>query len=197
MSNKKYRLLKEIQHPIFNVPIGSIIKVKNGLGVWGSADWFKIDMWHLKNKPDWFEEVVEPESPVFVWTDEAVKAYVGTLLGETVQDMNYFKEQWAKKQSKQPFTQAGQEVVEPERIEVTSMYDLNNVYQPQCVRTSFETSAPIPEDKFPAIKQAIEAALNGEVLYSIEDVRKALHGEWGTGNAVGSVVNRLKNYKKQ
>jgi hypothetical protein len=33
-------------------------------------------------------------------------------------------------------------------------------------------------------------------MYSLEDVRKALHGEWGTGNAVENVLNRLRNYKK-
>lgn len=64
-----------------------------------------------------------------------------------------------------------QEIKEPVRIEVTRIYDLNNVYQPQCVRTGFETSAPIPGDKFPAIKQAIEKVLNEEGKTTMGDLR--------------------------
>lgn len=47
-----------------------------------------------------------------------------------------------------------------DKIKVLEMFDLNNVYQPQCVRTGFVTSAPIPEDKFEAIKKAIEFVIN-------------------------------------
>lgn len=33
-------------------------------------------------------------------------------------------------------------------------------------------------------------------LYSLNDIQKALHGEWGTQNAVDNVLNRIKNSKK-
>lgn len=51
---------------------------------------------------------------------------------------------------------------EQKRIEVTQMWDLNNVYQEEFVRTGFQTSQPIPEDKFPVIKKAIESVLNND-----------------------------------
>jgi len=117
MSNKKYRLLKDLP----GLKSGSELRWSNNTGGYmyydmaynqrqrnyedDMRDTFKREL--VENNPDWFQEVVEPE-----------------------------------------------------RIFVTQMYDLNNVYQTQCVRTGFETSAPIPEDKFPAIKQAIEKAIN-------------------------------------
>lgn len=48
-----------------------------------------------------------------------------------------------------------------EKIKVTSMYDLNNIYQKQHVRVVFEVNHPIPEEKYEAVKKAIEDCLNG------------------------------------
>lgn len=115
MSNKKYRLLKDIDTPAFICKKGTVGERDNTLHR------FKV-----ANNPGTFD-----------------------LSDEFIQNLE-----------KSVFEQWFQEVVEPERIFVTQMYDLNNVYQIQCVRTGFETSAPIPEDKFPAIKQAIEKAIN-------------------------------------
>lgn len=51
---------------------------------------------------------------------------------------------------------------QPKRIVVTEMWDLNNSYQEQFTRHGYRTSSPVPEDKFPLIKEAIERVLNDE-----------------------------------
>lgn len=43
---------------------------------------------------------------------------------------------------------------------VIAMWNLNNPYQEQRIRTAFQTSEPIPEAKFIEIKKAIEQVLN-------------------------------------
>lgn len=151
MSNKKYRLLKDLP----GKPAGILLSYSATLKMYQYEGYPSVDMGDgyfvygelpalVENNPDWFQEVVEPERvniSSFGRIFEAVKIGNGFSYG-------------------------------------------------------FYSNKEIFPSQYQAIKQAIEAALNGEVLYSIEDVRKALHGEWGTENAVGSVVNRLKNYKK-
>ncbi len=145
MSNKKYRLLKDVDSPELTAKSGSIGELDTATGrVWFDNKRFFFNLSTIQMQPDWFQEVVEPERvniSSFGRIFEAVKIGNGFSYG-------------------------------------------------------FYSNKEIFPSQYQAIKQAIEAALNGEVLYSIEDVRKALHGEWGTENAVGSVVNRLKNYKK-
>ncbi len=55
-----------------------------------------------------------------------------------------------------------EEMDKGEGIKVTKMWDLNNIYQKQHIMVGFSVSSPIPEDKYPAIKKAIELAINLE-----------------------------------
>jgi len=52
-------------------------------------------------------------------------------------------------------------------------------------------------DKYFLSKAAAEQWIaDNKPLYSLNDIQKALHGEWGTQNAVDNVLNRIKNSKK-
>lgn len=54
-----------------------------------------------------------------------------------------------------------QEVVEPERIEVSGMFvDRRKINFKDTWTFTYEVSAEIPDSKFPALKKAIEACLN-------------------------------------
>lgn len=44
---------------------------------------------------------------------------------------------------------------------------------------------------------AKEWVLMNKPQYSLDDIRKALHGKWGTANAVGGVIGILKDYKTE
>ena len=105
-----------------------------------------------------------------------------TALKSVIAEMN-IAEQWF------------QEVVEPEpnqpEFPVEEIKALTSMYKDMIahIRQQKYTEADLD-------KARREGVSNGETMYSLEDVRKALHGEWGTGNAVENVLNRLRNYKK-
>jgi len=53
------------------------------------------------------------------------------------------------------------------------------------------------DDKYFSTQAAAEQWIaDNKPLYSLNDIQKALHGEWGTQNAVDNVLNRIKNSKK-
>ncbi len=45
-------------------------------------------------------------------------------------------------------------------------------------------------------QNAVDYIAENKPLYSLNDIQKALHGEWGTQNAVDNVLNRIRNSKK-
>lgn len=149
MSNKKYRLLKDLP----GKPAGILLSYSATLKMYQYEGYPSVDMGDgyfvygelpalVENNPDWFQEVVEPEPNQPEFPVEEIKA-------------------------------------------LTSMYKDMIAH----IRQQKYTEADLD-------KARREGVSNGETMYSLEDVRKALHGEWGTGNAVENVLNRLRNYKK-
>lgn len=150
MSNKKYRLLKDLPYIMAGVVY---VKADGFNGVHDRCSYVpdKMGMMHerfalhsdwVEDNPDWFQEVVEPEPNQPEFPVEEIKA-------------------------------------------LTSLYKDMIAH----IRQQKYTEADLD-------KARREGVSNGETMYSLEDVRKALHGEWGTGNAVENVLNRLRNYKK-
>lgn len=45
-------------------------------------------------------------------------------------------------------------------------------------------------------QNAVDYIADNKPLYSLNDIQKALHGEWGTQNAVDNVLNKIRNSKK-
>lgn len=94
--SKKYKLLKDISSPSHTGKAGDL-GVLTDDKVWFNNDWKYYSIYFIKEYPDWFEEVKE-ETPTeqkkpFAWTDDLVAKYAATYIGDTIQDMNYFKQQ--------------------------------------------------------------------------------------------------------
>lgn len=136
----------------------------------------------IDRNPSWFEEIKE-EPKEFVWDRKSVEEMIWDTWGHA--DVRFQMDKFIKsKQSPSNKYNSSEWITRPmskeelicppmtvnespkeqkkERVEVKEMFDLNNIYQPQCVRTGFVTSHPIPEEKFPLIKETIERVLNDE-----------------------------------
>jgi hypothetical protein len=61
MSNKKYRLLKDVDSPELTAKSGSIGELDTATGrVWFDNKRFFFNLSTIQMQPDWFQEVVEP-----------------------------------------------------------------------------------------------------------------------------------------
>jgi hypothetical protein len=128
----------------------------------------------VENNPDWFQEVVEPERVEI----NSLKIH-DNFLG------NKADTYWYQFCANQPLDETKFPAITQAIEAISSNIEFHNFPGFQRVYTEADLD-----------KARREGVSNGETMYSLEDVRKALHGEWGTGNAVENVLNRLRNYKK-
>ncbi len=188
MSNKKYRLLKDLP----GKPAGILLSYSATLKMYQYEGYPSVDMGDgyfvygelpalVENNPDWFQEVVEPERVDVTKIETAGFSDYG----------NWYKFHIAAAPGKPwPFIEPNQFPAIKQAIEQV----LNNEVGLLGVTVLSPNQPKYTEADLDKARR--EGVSNGETMYSLEDVRKALHGEWGTGNAVENVLNRLRNYKK-
>lgn len=155
-NEKRYRLLKDL-------PDANAGDTYNFDGRWlenqSRNAAILIDYLWAENHPGYFEEILPESSKEFLWTDELVEDFFKWLPSPMMGEKQKFD--WGLinmfKQSKSPRQYPLDKV--PEKIEVTNFGRHNhcsttNVWQ-------FATSQEIPKEKHQAIKDVIEATLNG------------------------------------
>jgi hypothetical protein len=184
MSNKRYRLLKDLPDCRINT-VGELDDDGKYYVFKKSRPSIHPD-WHypketVEKNPDFFEEVVEPERVDVTKIETAGFSDYG----------NWYKFHIAAAPGKPwPFIEPNQFPAIKQAIEQV----LNNEVGLLGVTVLSPNQPKYTEADLDKARR--EGVSNGETMYSLEDVRKALHGEWGTGNAVENVLNRLRNYKK-
>lgn len=158
-NEKRYRLLKDL-------PDANAGDTYNFDGRWlenqSRNAAILIDYLWAENHPGYFEEILPESSKEFCWTDELVQDCIkyAMKVSPTIEDVSrwvniqHFKQYHKQKSPRQyPLDKV------PEKIEVTNFGRHNhcstiNVWQ-------FATSQEIPKEKYQAIKDVIEATLNG------------------------------------
>lgn len=171
---KRYRLRKDVQHPNFTIPKGEVIE-KKGYGddsayVW---KWFVLHPDNVESNYEWFELITETPTEEFVWTDELVRKVVGEAhrdgfhdkpcrLYDRVENFKQSNQSHIPKDFSLETREVKTNLSTPppkERIEVklSTVYSHNDgyVWSAHLYSTNF-----IQSDKFPAIKAAIEKAIN-------------------------------------